>query len=101
MMASTGKQTQAYATHMSKTVEVQLVKDQVKPQTLEASATKQVQARQGRRQQAEGSIDRPTVVNIYETSLQREAAGVNVSYDNSFSAIKNNIFNFKGGKELA
>lgn len=36
-------------------------------------------------------------MNIYETSQQREAAGVNVSYDNSFSAIKNNIFNFKGG----
>ena len=45
---------------------------------------------------AESSLERPKVVNIYETSQQREAAGVNVSYDNSFSAIKNNIFNFKG-----
>ena len=37
---------------------------------------------------------------IQETSQTRQpttAAGFNVSYDNSFSAIKTNIFNFKGG----
>lgn len=28
---------------------------------------------------------------------QQAAAGFNVSYDSSYSAIKNNIFNFKGG----
>lgn len=53
--------------------------------------------RPGRRTAADGSTERTAVVNIYETSQQREAAGVNVSYDSSFSAIKSNIFNFKGG----
>ena len=47
------------------------------------------------------SIERPQI-QIYMNSQKQEqqaAAGFNVSYDNSFSAIKNNIFNFKGGQD--
>lgn len=45
------------------------------------------------------SIERPQI-QIYKNNQKQEqqaAAGFNVSYDSSFSAIKNNIFNFKGG----
>ena len=44
------------------------------------------------------SMERPQI-QIFTNGQKQEkvAAGFNVSYDSSFSAIKNNIFNFKGG----
>ena len=43
-------------------------------------------------------MERPQI-QIFTNGQKQDkvAAGFNVSYDNSFSAIKNNIFNFKGG----
>lgn len=45
------------------------------------------------------SIERPKIQIFKNGQKQAEtaAAGFNVSYDSSFSAIKNNIVNFKGG----
>ena len=45
----------------------------------------------------DGSIERPKIQIFTNNSKQNErTAGFNVSYDNSFSAIKSNIFNFTG-----
>ena len=46
----------------------------------------------------DSSIERPKMQIFMNSSghTAEKTAGFNVSYDNSFSAIKNNIFNFKG-----
>lgn len=51
-----------------------------------------------RKAAADSSIERPKI-QIYMNNSNHnteKTAGFNVSYDSSFSAIKNNIFNFKG-----